>query len=104
MRTVYKFPFTDMKDQTDRAVGTLTLLVAERAHVCHVGIDPSGDPSLPCLWIEVDTEALHLTEERLFRFVGTGHPVPIGSTFVGSVVTPVGLVWHVYEEYRTVGL
>jgi hypothetical protein len=37
---------------------------------------------------------------------GTGHPVPWSGytrhawTFLGTVVTPSGLVWHVYTGHR----
>lgn len=36
------------------------------------------------------------TRRRAVRMAGTGHPLPFGR-FVGTVVTPSGLVWHVFE-------
>lgn len=34
--------------------------------------------------------------KRWIYMAGTGHPLPDGR-FVGTVVTPSGLVWHVFE-------
>jgi hypothetical protein len=61
----------------------------------HVGVDPTGDPSLPTVWVELDPDGADLP--TVLTFIGTGHPVPAGY-HVGSVVTPVGLVWHVYAS------
>lgn len=36
------------------------------------------------------------TDSRWIHIAGTGHPRPPGR-FVGTVVTPAGLVWHVFE-------
>lgn len=33
---------------------------------------------------------------RWIHIAGTGHPLPTGR-FIGTVVTPAGLVWHVFE-------
>ena len=49
----------------------------------------------PCFWAEVDTDAS--TEQRLFRILGTGHPLPEGLTYLGTFQLPP-FVWHVYEE------
>lgn len=35
-------------------------------------------------------------ERRWIHIAGTGHPVPPGR-FIGTVVTPAGLIWHVFE-------
>ena len=35
-------------------------------------------------------------DRRWIHIAGTGHPRPPGR-FVGTVVTPAGLVWHVFE-------
>lgn len=36
------------------------------------------------------------TRPREVFIAGTGHPLP-GGRFIGTVVTPAGLVWHVFE-------
>jgi hypothetical protein len=87
MRTVHKFPFRDTSPIT--APG-------RDPRVVHVGIDPSGDPLMPCVWVEYDPDWWDTT--ITLSFIGTGHPVPDNATHVGSVAIPAGLVWHVYQE------
>lgn len=47
-----------------------------------------------------------LTLTRALYVIGTGHPVPwtpwtrYAFTFLGTVVTPSGLVWHIYTGPR----
>lgn len=58
------------------------------------------------LWYEhynADGPALMgLTRNRALYVLGTGHPAPwtaftrYAFTFLGTIVTPSGLVWHVY--------
>ena len=48
-----------------------------------------------CIWAEV--EETHSPEERLFRIVGTGHPIPAECTKYVGTVQSHGFVWHVYE-------
>ena len=65
--------------------------------VVHVGIDPTGDATLPTVWVELDPEVDK--DFITLCFIGTGHPVPEGWRHVGSTVTTVGLlVWHVYQR------
>lgn len=52
-----------------------------------------------CIWVEVITE-VEVVETRTFRIVGTGHAVPIGALYVGTIQQSP-FVWHVYEV-RTV--
>lgn len=82
MRTIFKF-------QIDPGMQTIP---AKR--VVHVGVDPTGDPAAPCVWAEVDTERACAVDVIAH---GTGHPVPHSLGHVGSVVTPVGFVWHVFS-------
>jgi hypothetical protein len=42
----------------------------------------------------------HGIETRWIHIAGTGQTVPPGR-FVGTVVTPAGLVWHVFEGNPT---
>ena len=65
--------------------------------VRHVGVDPAALDNLPTVWVELDPVGDDIVE---VTFIGTGHPVPDNIGFVGSVVTPAGLVWHVYETER----
>lgn len=49
------------------------------------------------LWYEIDTD----DEQRtgvLVHTVGTGMPVPEHGDFIGTIVTPSGLVWHIYVQ------
>lgn len=48
------------------------------------------------MWFEVDTEAKR-TNRRTFVLVGTGHEVPTGAQWVGTVMPSQDLVLHVYE-------
>ena len=50
------------------------------------------------LWYEVYPEAEHSPSRLVISIIGTGNPVPptrIG-THIDTVITPAGLVWHVY--------
>jgi hypothetical protein len=52
-----------------------------------------------CVWALV--HSLQAPDPVLFRICGTGHPVGncVGAgDFIGSVVMPNGLVWHVFRE------
>jgi hypothetical protein len=49
-----------------------------------------------CLWAEVSADAPK--EQRLFLICGTGHPIPDGAQYIGTVQDAGGsLIWHVYE-------
>lgn len=52
-------------------------------------------PGTALLWAEVAPAAG--PTDRGFRVVGTGHPLPEGVTFIGTVQDGP-FVWHVYEE------
>jgi hypothetical protein len=50
----------------------------------------------PCLWVLVDPTAP--TERRVFRIVGTGHPISGDVRYVGTVQLDGGaLIFHVFE-------
>lgn len=63
--------------------------------IVHVGVDPQGDPNMPCVWIQVAADPNARGQQINLRFYGTGHLIDEG-THVGSVVCASGLVWHVY--------
>jgi hypothetical protein len=88
MRTVHKFPF--------REESNITIINGGDPKVLHVGVDPTGDKSLPTVWVELDPH--DKVDQLMLTFIGTGHPVPADGLHVGSVVTPVGLVWHIYRK------
>ncbi len=50
------------------------------------------------LWYEVYPEAQHSPSRLVITIVGTGNPVPQGriGDYIETVITPSGLVWHVY--------
>lgn len=81
------------KYQLDHGVTSFRLPIGSA--VLHVGCQSED---LPTLWIEqADTDGVE-REQRDFTFVGTGQPFPTDvRTYLGSVQTPHGLVWHIYE-------
>lgn len=87
MRTIWKFPI--------RIADSFTLIMPSHAKLLHVGLDPTGQPSL---WAEVDADAPAV--ERLLAVVGTGNPMTglaADACHVGSF-NDRGFVWHVYDE------
>ena len=60
------------------------------ASILHVGVQ---DAQL-YVWAEVNTTAPLV--DRHFHIAGTGHPIPVGLHFVGSVMDGP-FVWHVYD-------
>lgn len=87
-KTVWKFP---LLPQSPSVVS-----MPRSAAVIHVG--DNGD-SGPVLWAIVETDAQLV--DREFWVYGTDHELPSGITkrdHLGSVQTPSGLVWHVFEE------
>lgn len=81
MITIHKYKL----EITDRQ----TLAMPAGAHVLSAGIDPQG---AMCLWALVDDTAPH--QDRVVAICGTGHPVPFGFRFVGTVVS-APFVWHI---------
>lgn len=88
MRTIWKFPIP--YELTTHAEFPL-----ERSDpIVHVALDPQAHGTL-ALWIEVDpTSELRIL--RRFKVIGTGHPIPDGGKFVGTVIDGQ-LVLHVFE-------
>lgn len=79
--------------------GPQTLEMRAGAQVLSVGADPQGDP---CLWALVDPEA---RPEAWFVMVAwTNDVIPAaclrGTRFLGTAVTPDGLVWHVWMREK----
>lgn len=91
-RTIWRFPL----EITDRP----TLEMPNGSNVLSVG-PPRGRDDVLDLWAAVDSSTA-AREERHFRIVGTGNPMPEDALwFVGTVVTHGGaLVWHVFEAHR----
>lgn len=84
MRTIYKYPFT---------IGPQEQIVElpSNAIFRHVGLDPTGQPSL---WYEVDT--LMPKKEHVLAVYGTGHEIhPSLETYLGSFNQDC-FVWHIY--------
>ena len=83
MKTTYKYPLQITDQQT--------VTMPAGAQILHVGLGPHGDV---CLWALVDSGKP--TELRHIVVTGTGHPVPDGVTYLGSVTSGI-FVWHVWE-------
>lgn len=68
--------------------------------VISVAADRDGRSDVLDLWFESGGPTEGLTAIYVF---GTGHPTPWngytrhGWQFIGTVITPSGLVWHVYH-------
>jgi hypothetical protein len=61
-----------------------------------VAVDPaSPEYNMPTVWVELEPGGVG---SLALTFIGTGHDVPEGASHVGSCITPVGLVWHVYKR------
>jgi hypothetical protein len=72
-----------------------TTITGGSPQVVHVGVDPAGSDALPTVWVELDPEG---EDAITLSFIGTGHVVPRLHRHIGSVVMPVRLVWHVYQD------
>lgn len=88
-REVWKYPF--------KTTSPITVEVPYAAKIVHVGVDPADDGFLPCVWIERQTQR-PAKMQWVLSFVGTGMEIDDDRVHVGSVVTPNGLVWHVYRR------
>ncbi len=83
MKTIWKY-------KLETSVSLPSLFIPEGARFLHM--DYQRDDL--CLWFEVDVTAER--DFRTFQVIGTGHPVPEGGTYLGTVQQPP-YVWHVYE-------
>jgi hypothetical protein len=92
MRTVYKYEF--------RLNTTLDLQLPAGARVVEFATQAHGPGvSVPCVWIELDTDA-EKDQTRRFELVGTGHPVLPLAMHMGTAHAPeMGLVVHLYERH-----
>lgn len=86
----------------DHGVNTLRVPVGWK--FLSVGVRPPErwDGWKPSIWLEVpETEDQPPTSLQV-QFIGTGHPVPECSAFLGTAIAPTDaafdpLVWHVYR-------
>lgn len=85
----------EVKDYQELDLGGMVLSVAA---------DRAGRSDVFDMWFESDVTEL---TTAIYVF-GTGHPTPWdlwtrhAYRFIGTVITPSGLVWHVYEGPRKV--
>lgn len=71
------------------------LVMHPAAQILSVAPTRDGGSSQIDLWFTAyPNDRTH--SDRPVYMAGTGHPIPDGR-FVGTVVTPSGLVWHVFE-------
>lgn len=90
-RTVWKFPLLQQDWQS--------VAVAGPSYVRLVDIDPVT--GAPAIWVEHEPEGK--ARPREFKAIGTGEAVPAKGpegqiVHVGSVVSRLGIVFHVYER------
>lgn len=93
-RTIWKFPFTS-------PMLVLDDLVAPR--VLHVGVDPASDHGWPTVWVShvVAGDGYTYSEPTPIKLIVVGtdmHYRSGNALYVGSVVMPSDLVWHVFED------
>ena len=84
---IYKYPLA----LTD----TQSIVLPEGAEVLHVGMQDDG----LMLWALVDADRTGV--HRTFQVAGTGHSVSLPGgrlVYIGTVLAPLGLVWHVFER------
>lgn len=92
MNTILKVTFEDRRDQVVKQVpkGSVIRFVGEQ----HGRIT---------LWFETDFDLMDRTdkddmlESRRFFVVGTGHPIPEGVTYLGTVSMDSS-AWHIFER------
>ena len=89
MKAVWKYPLTGwgtgagFRHDLEMPFGS-TVLTVQNQH------------GVSTLWAEVETEAP--TVKRTFEWAGTGHAVPQGGVYVGTVQVQGGaFVFHLYE-------
>lgn len=85
MRTVWKFPLV----LTDRQ----TIPMPEGAVIRHVAQDWTDEISA---WVEVESDSEMPTVDVNIVITGTGHEIPAGGEFVGTVLA-APFVWHVWR-------
>ncbi len=83
-RQVWKFPLL--------STGPMWIEMPIGATIVLVDADPAT--GLLAFWAE--GEPIDATEDRRFKIVGTGHPIPDQGMHRGSKVIGA-LVWHLYE-------
>lgn len=89
MKTIYKYELREQSYQTVEIPG------GPGAWFLHVGWQPDA----LYVWAMVDTDKP--MQDVRFKILGTGWPIEgdgVEWSFVGTVQTPVGLVWHVFKE------
>ncbi|OZF00829.1 hypothetical protein CH300_20010 [Rhodococcus sp. 15-1154-1] len=84
----YSIPLTD-EFTLPIAAGAVPLSVAPSRQAPNSHID---------VWVRTPVDRSDRTEYAVLRIAGTGHPVDDGdaTTFLGTVVLPSGLVFHVF--------
>lgn len=89
---VYKYPIEIEALLNDR----VSILLPVGYHV--MSVQPNGPHDIN-LYVLVDTETTTRVQAT-FRVAGTGHQITTQPAPIGTVVTPSGLVWHVFEEWN----
>ena len=89
MRRIYKYQIQD------DGKGSSYVMMPPGAKIHHVGMQDS----CIMLWAEVDSEELN--SMRSLEIVGTGHDMPKGFIYIGTVHQPNvnggEFVWHICE-------
>ena len=82
-RTIFKYPL--MLTANPQIIG-----MHKGAVIRHVA-EQAGSPTI---WVENSAKAEMVS--RTFIVVGTGHVIPEGGEYIGTVQLPP-FVWHIYE-------
>lgn len=85
-RVIYHYPMPEPDGKRH------TVPLTRYAKIVHVGLRHG----IPTFWVEV--EKGEPTRSVKVVVVGTGWDVPEGVNHQGTVITPEGLVWHLYAQ------
>lgn len=85
-RTVYKYELDDEVTELGLDTEAKVVLVAQQ-----------HERTFPTIWIEHDPDASCCWHR--FYVTGTGHPIPVNTTHVGSAICGE-FVWHIYQGRR----
>lgn len=107
MRTVHRFPLeikSGIQPIQWRKGGQIRLVGQKNPNFIEISTDNGTiTKSFLDLWVELDDDVTDF-ETRHFEVFGTGHTVPYGAEFLGSIIQRSddifggALVWHVYEH------
>lgn len=85
MKTIYKYPFTDLNT---------VLYIPEDAKLLKFAYQDG----VLCAWFMVDPKTAHIIRPKYYFIAGTGHEIPnhLEDSYIDTVFDPDGFVWHIF--------